>query len=61
MKYILWGWAGSWAWGIWWVRLAGRGVALHASWNEPLFAERYSHKKPLLRLRGWRLFAFNAP
>jgi len=41
--------------GIWWIRVFGRGIALHAPWKRALFSERYGYRKMLRLGFGWRV------
>jgi len=41
--------------GIWWFRIFGRGLSLHAPWNRPLFSERNGYRKMLRLGFGWRV------
>lgn len=47
--------AGDYRSGIWWLRIFGRGVSLHAPWKRPLFSERNGLRWMLRLGAGWRV------
>lgn len=50
--YIIW----SHETGSGFFRIFGYGLALKAPWWPPLFGEQHGFHKPLIRIRGWRVF-----
>jgi len=49
-------WCAAWKSGVWWVRSQRSLLILRASWNDPLFSERYGYYAFRLPLGfGWRL------
>lgn len=52
---------GSAKYGIWWLGLYRWRLMLKASWNEPLFSERYGGRFTIHLPSGWRLQSFLVP
>lgn len=47
----------SWKHGTFWVRIWRYGIRVKAPWNRPLFSERYGYTKPMIEIKGWRVFS----
>lgn len=48
-------WSGSSQWGTWWFGIGNWRVIVKASWNDPLFSERYGLTTTYRLGFGWRI------
>jgi hypothetical protein len=46
--------------GVWWFRIFGRGLCLHAPWALELFSERNGYRR-VVRVKRWRITYLPSP